>query len=68
MPATIKSISHYVPPQVVGNDYFEKYLDTNDEWIFSRTGIRERRFARSGATSDLIIPAALSAIEKLRNR
>jgi 3-oxoacyl-[acyl-carrier-protein] synthase-3 len=64
MPATITSIAHYLPPDIYPNSYFEKYLDTNDQWIVTRTGIRERRFARSGATSDLIVPAAKECIEK----
>lgn len=64
MPATITSIAHYVPPDVYPNSYFEKYLDTNDERITTRTGIKERRFAKTGATSDLIVPAAQKCIER----
>lgn len=64
MPATITSIAHYLPPDIYTNAYFEKYLDTNDEWITERTGIKERRFAKNGATSDLIVPAARECIEK----
>ncbi len=64
MPATITSIAHYLPPDVYPNSYFEEYLETNDEWIVTRTGIKERRFAKTGATSDLIIPAAEEAIQK----
>jgi len=63
MPATITSIAHYLPPDVFDNHYFEKYLDTNHEWIMERTGIAERRFSRNGATSDLIVPAAKECIE-----
>ncbi len=64
MTATITSIAHYVPPDVYPNTYFENYLDTNDEWIVTRTGIKERRFLKEGATSDLIIPAAEECIRK----
>lgn len=64
MPATITSIAHYFPPDVYPNSYFEKYLDTSDEWIIERTGIRERRFAKNGATSDLIVPAAQLCLER----
>ena len=64
MPATITSIAHYVPPDIYPNSYFEKFLDTDDHWISSRTGIKERRFAKTGATSDLIVPAAKECIEK----
>ena len=58
MNATITAISHYLPPDVYPNSYFENYLDTNDEWIKTRTGISERRFLKEGATSDLAIKAA----------
>lgn len=64
MSATITSIAHYLPPDVYPNSYFEQYLETTDEWIQTRSGIKERRFAKEGATSDLIIPAALECIEK----
>jgi 3-oxoacyl-[acyl-carrier-protein] synthase-3 len=58
MSATITSIAHYLPPDIYPNSYFEEYLETNDEWIQTRTGIKERRFLKEGATSDLIVPAA----------
>jgi len=64
MPATITSVAHYVPDLIYDNEYFAKYLDTNDEWIFTRTGIKERHILKDGATSDLIIPAAKECIEK----
>ncbi|PKL86846.1 MAG: 3-oxoacyl-ACP synthase [Ignavibacteriae bacterium HGW-Ignavibacteriae-1] len=64
MSATITSIAHYLPPEIYTNEYFEKYLETTHDWIMARTGIAERRFAKSGGTSDLIVPAALECIEK----
>ena len=64
MRATITSIAHYVPTDVYPNSYFEKYLDTNHEWIYTRTGIAERRFFKSGGTSDMIVPAARECMEK----
>lgn len=64
MSATITSIAHYLPPDVYTNSYFEKYLETSHEWIMARTGISERRFAKDGGTSDLIVPAALECIER----
>lgn len=64
MPATITSMAHYLPPDVYDNKHFESYLDTSDEWIMQRTGIKERRFLKEGATSDLIIPAAKKCLEK----
>ncbi len=64
MPATITSIAHFVPPDIYDNHYFESFLDTSDEWIMQRTGIKERRFLKEGATSDLIVPAAKRCLEK----
>jgi 3-oxoacyl-[acyl-carrier-protein] synthase-3 len=64
MPATISAVSHYFPPDVYTNEYFEKILDTSDEWIKTRTGISERRILKEGATSDLIVPAAKKLFEK----
>jgi 3-oxoacyl-[acyl-carrier-protein] synthase III len=44
----------YVPEHIMTNNDFEKFLDTSDEWIFTRTGIRERRIAKENeAVSDL---------------
>lgn len=61
--AVITAVAHYVPPDVYDNKHFEKYLDTNDEWIQTRTGIKERRYARPEvATSDLALPAAEECI------
>ncbi len=64
MRATITSVAHYLPPDIYPNSYFEKYLDTSHEWIYSRTGIAERRFIKDGATSDLIVPAAKQCMEQ----
>ena len=64
MRAAITSISHYVPPDILDNQFFESNLDTSDQWIRSRTGIVERRIARTGGTSDLIIPAAQQCLNK----
>lgn len=52
------------PERVITNDFFEHLVPGADEWIFSRTGIRERRFAREDqATSDLATIAALNALQ-----
>lgn len=53
----------YVPEKVVTNDDLSKIVDTSDEWIYSRTGMRERRIAREDqATSDLAAEAAKAAL------
>jgi 3-oxoacyl-[acyl-carrier-protein] synthase-3 len=54
----------YSPEKVISNDYFEHLVENADEWIFSRTGIRERRFAADDqATSDLATIAARNALQ-----
>lgn len=61
----IVGMGHYVPPKVVTNDDLSKLMDTNDEWIQERTGIKERRFAdgKEDTTSTMGTKAALKAIE-----
>lgn len=64
--AYISGTGFYVPPKVVTNQaLIDEYgIDTTDEWIQRRTGIRERRFAAEGvSTSDLALPAAEQALE-----
>ena len=57
--ARIAALGAYVPPQVLTNHDLEQLLDTNDEWIVTRSGIRERRVsAPDEFTSDLCIAAA----------
>ena len=58
MRAAITATGHYVPPDVYTNDHFARRLETTDDWIRSRTGIMERRFAKDGGTSDLAVAAA----------
>jgi 3-oxoacyl-[acyl-carrier-protein] synthase III len=55
--ATITAVSHYVPEKILTNTDLEKMVDTNDEWIRTRTGIRERHILEHGATSDLAAQA-----------
>ncbi|WP_408614496.1 beta-ketoacyl-ACP synthase III [Lutispora saccharofermentans] len=62
--AGIIGTGSYVPEAVLKNSYFEERLDTDDQWIVSRTGIKERRRVRPDiATSDIATYAALKAIE-----
>ena len=57
--AKITGVACYVPPRVVTNDDLAKFVDTNDEWIRTRTGIRERHYADAGvATSHMATEAA----------
>jgi len=61
--AKITALGTYVPPRVFTNKDFEKIVETSDEWILSRTGIRERHVVDKGvATSDLAVEAAKIAL------
>ena len=61
----ISALAAYVPPRVLTNADLEKMVDTTDEWILQRTGIRERHIVDPGvATSDLAKEASLSAIAR----
>ncbi|HWF90886.1 MAG TPA: beta-ketoacyl-ACP synthase III [Terriglobales bacterium] len=61
--AKISALSTYVPPRVLNNHDLEKMVETSDEWILTRTGIRERHIAEKGvATSDLATEAAKKAL------
>jgi 3-oxoacyl-[acyl-carrier-protein] synthase-3 len=61
----IAGVGHYVPERVMGNADFERLFDTSDDWIVSRTGMRERRYAGDEqASSDLATRAAEHALER----
>ncbi|AYD41331.1 ketoacyl-ACP synthase III [Clostridium fermenticellae] len=53
----------YVPPKIVSNDDLSCVVETNDEWIKSRTGIRERRISEGENTSSMASKAALNALK-----
>ncbi|MBI5216130.1 MAG: ketoacyl-ACP synthase III [Ignavibacteriae bacterium] len=63
MRAAITAVGHYVPEKILSNKDLEKMVETTDEWILTRTGIRERRILEHGATSDLAAPAALACLK-----
>lgn len=61
----IAGLSTYVPPRVLTNDDLEKLVDTTNEWILQRTGIKERHIVGPGiATSDLAKEAAIGAMKQ----
>lgn len=65
VPVGITGLGSYVPPRVLTNSDLEKMVDTSDEWIQTRTGIRERRIADPEvASSDLAVLAARPALER----
>jgi 3-oxoacyl-[acyl-carrier-protein] synthase-3 len=64
-PVKISGLSTYVPPKVLTNADLEKLVNTTNEWILQRTGIRERHIADPGvATSDLALVAAQGALKE----
>ncbi|WP_047497911.1 beta-ketoacyl-ACP synthase III [Terriglobus sp. TAA 43] len=63
--AKISSVGTYVPERILTNADLEKMVETNDQWILERTGIRERHMAAKGqATSDLAVEAAKDCLAK----
>jgi 3-oxoacyl-[acyl-carrier-protein] synthase-3 len=62
--AAITAVGSYVPDKVLTNADFEKMVDTSDEWIVTRTGIRERRILENGPTSVMAIKACEHLIER----
>lgn len=59
----IMGTGSYVPPKVLTNKDLKRFVDTNDEWIQSRTGIKERHIVTDQGTTDLAYEASLKAIE-----
>jgi 3-oxoacyl-[acyl-carrier-protein] synthase-3 len=63
--AAFLGVGHYAPPKVLTNADLEKIVDTSDEWIIERTGVRERHIVTADqAASDLAVPAAGRALER----
>lgn len=61
----IAGVGHYVPDRILTNADFERTLDTSDEWIQTRTGMRERHIAAPGQpTSDIALAAAEDALRR----
>ena len=60
----IKNYGAYAPQKVVTNDMLSEIVETSDEWISSRTGIRERRISQGENTSDLAVNAVKKILEK----
>ena len=62
--AAITGIQGYVPDYVLNNEELSRIVDTSDEWITSRTGIKERRILKDGASSDMATIAVQKLLEK----
>src|ERR1700740_2265851 len=64
---SIVGTGSYVPEKILTNDDLSRIVDTSDEWITTRTGIKERRIAAEGEqTSDMATKAALKALEQAK--
>ena len=62
--AAITGVQGYVPDYVMTNEELSTLVDTSDEWILSRTGIKERRVMKDGASSDMAAAAVAQLLEK----
>lgn len=62
--AAITGVQGYLPDHILSNDDLSKMVDTSDEWITTRTGIKERRIMKDGASSDMCVEAVKGLLEK----
>ena len=62
--AAITGVQGYLPEHILSNEDLAKIVDTNDEWITSRTGIMERRIMKDGASSDMAVEAVNGLLKK----
>ncbi len=60
----VTAFGKFVPETIYDNAYFESIVDTKDEWIVTRTGIKERRILENGATSDLAVGAIKDMVRR----
>jgi 3-oxoacyl-[acyl-carrier-protein] synthase-3 len=62
--AAVTGVNGFVPEHVLSNEDLAKIVDTSDEWITTRTGIKERRIMREGASSDIALNAVQGLLKK----
>jgi len=62
--AAITGVHGFVPKDVLTNEDLSKIVDTSDDWILSRTGIKERRIMKDGASSDMAMEAVNALLRK----
>ena len=62
--AKISQVAHYTPEQIVTNEDLAQVMDTSDEWISSRTGIKERHISKTESTGDLATEVARKLLDK----
>lgn len=63
MAAKIIGTGSFLPENIISNDYLSSIIETSDEWINTRTGIRNRRISKDGSTTKLAVKAATNAIK-----
>ncbi|MCE2711542.1 MAG: ketoacyl-ACP synthase III [Cryomorphaceae bacterium] len=63
--AAITGVQGFIPETIMTNEDLSKIVDTSDEWITTRTGIKERRVLKEGASSDMAAAAAQQLLEKM---
>jgi 3-oxoacyl-[acyl-carrier-protein] synthase-3 len=69
IPVGLLGVGAYLPARIMENDEWTQYVDTSDEWILARTGIKRRRIAADNETTvDLAVNAARSALERTNVR
>ncbi len=66
--AAITGVQGYLPEYVLTNEILSTMVDTNDEWITSRTGIKERRIMKEGASSDMAAEAVKGLLKKTNTK
>jgi len=60
----ISGIGFYAPEKIINNEYFTNFMDTSDQWISERTGIKQRRFVNKGqGPADIAVPAVEMALK-----
>ena len=65
--AKIAGVAGYLPPRIATNSDLEKIVDTSDEWIRTRTGIRERHYVEPGMAASHMATAAANELLKQKN-
>jgi len=63
--AAITGVQGYVPEDILSNEDLAKIVDTSDEWITTRTGIKERRVMKNGASSDMAAKSKACCIKQI---
>ncbi len=66
--AAITGVAGYLPDYILTNEELSTIVDTSDEWITSRTGIKERRIMKNGASSDMSVEAVRALLEKTNTK